>query len=76
VVALGGDKNHTQHKETGQKSRTEHEGRQCAMCLLAPSDRRIKGEEGDEMLKGNKLAISATEKEETTKDIVRRVGVP
>ncbi len=37
------------------------------MYLWAPSDRRIKGEEEYNMLKGNKFAILAAEKRDTTK---------
>ena len=43
------------------------------MCFRVPSDRRIKDEEQDKMLKGTEFAILATEKEETTKDFTRRI---
>ncbi len=62
-----------QNKETGQKTRIEYEGGQCVMYLWVPSDRRIKDEEENKMLKGSRLAILATEKEELAKDFARRV---
>ena len=43
------------------------------MYLRAPSDRRIKDEEENNILKGNKFAILAAEKEATTKGFARRV---
>ena len=70
---LDGNEIFMQNKETGQKTRIEHEGGQGLMNLRAPSDRRIKDEEENKMLKGNKFAILATEKEETMKDFTRRV---
>ncbi len=46
------------------------------MYLWVPSDRRIQDEEDNKMLKGIKIAILATEKEETKKDLTRRAGAP
>ncbi len=76
VVVLGGNESYVQSKETGQKTRIEYEGGQCVMRLWAPSDRRIKDEEENKMLKGNKFAILATEKEDAAKDFTRRVWAP
>jgi hypothetical protein len=42
-------------------------------CLWGTSARKVKNEEEDIMLKGNKFAILATEKEETKRDFTRRV---
>ncbi len=36
VVALDGDKIYTQSKETSEKSRSNYEQGQCAMCVWAP----------------------------------------
>ncbi len=70
---LDGNESYAQNKETGQETGMEYEGGQRVMYLRAPSDRRIKDEEENKMLKGDKFAILATEKEETTKDFTRRV---
>ncbi len=67
-MALDGDKRHMQNKELGQKTRIEHEGGQYVMYLRAPSDRRVKDEEENKILKGNKFAMLAARKEETAKD--------
>ncbi len=63
-MALDGNKSHMQNKETGQKTRIEHEGGQRVMYLWVPSDRKIKNEDENEMLRGGKFAILASEKEE------------
>ena len=73
AVALDGKKSYAQNKETEQRTRIEHEGGQCAIYLWAPSDRRVKDEEENKMLKGSRLAVLATEKEELAKDFTRRV---
>ncbi len=73
AVALDGNKSYAQNKESGRKTRTEYEGGQCVVYLWAPSDRRMKDEEESKMLKGSKLAILATENEETKKCFARRV---
>ncbi len=46
------------------------------MYLWAPSDRRIKDEEENKVLMGNKFAILATEKDESAKDFTRLARVP
>ncbi len=43
------------------------------MYLWVPSDHETKSEEENKVLKGNKFAILATEKEEARKDFTRRV---
>ncbi len=69
---LDGNKSYMQNKATGQKTRIEHEGGQRMMYLRAPSDRKIKNEEENKMLKGNQFAILATEQVEAGKDFTRR----
>ncbi len=73
---LDGSKSYVQNKATGQKTRIEYEGGQYVMYLWVPSDRRTEDEGECEMLKGNKFAILATEKEEIQKDFIRRVRAP
>ncbi len=46
------------------------------MYLWVPADRRTKDEEENKMLKGNKFAMLATEREETPEDFTRRARVP
>ncbi len=60
VAVLYGDKSYVQNKETGQRTRIENEGGQHVMYLRMPY-RRIKDEEENKMLKGNKFEILATE---------------
>ncbi len=72
MAALDGNRSYTQNEETGQKTRIEYEEGQRTMYLRAPSNRRSKGEEENETMKGNKFAILAAEKEETTKVSTRR----
>ncbi len=73
VGGLEGNKSCVRNRETGRKTRIEHEGGQRAMYWWAPSDRNIKNEEANKVLKGSKFAILGTEKEETKKDFTRRV---
>ncbi len=61
AVVLDGN-SYTQYRDSGRKTRMEHEGDQHVMYLRVPSGRRIKEEgekEENKTSKGNKFEILA-----------------
>ncbi len=64
VAVLDGKKSYVQSKETGQKTRIEHEGGQYAMHVWVPNLEKGVITEQEKFLKGNKFAKFSTEKEE------------
>ncbi len=63
VVVLDSKKSDVQSKETGQKTRIDYEGGQSAMCVWVPRAEMETVDEQDKILKGNELAILATDGE-------------
>ena len=64
VVVLDGEKSYMQNKESGRRTRIEHEDGQYVMYLWMPSRCEEAQEETEKVLKGNRFAILATESEQ------------
>ncbi len=63
VDVLDGDKSYTQNKETNKKTRTNDEQSQCVMRVWVPVKEGEVAKEMERVLKGNRIAILATEAE-------------
>ncbi len=63
VVVLDGDESYTQNKETSKETRINYEQGQCVMCVWVPVKEGEVAKETEKVLKGNRLAILATENE-------------
>ncbi len=64
VVVLDGGRSYMQNKESGQKSRIHYEEGQCVIHLWLPTKGEEAQKETEKVLKGNRLAILATESEQ------------
>ncbi len=63
AAVLDGDKSYAQNKETDNKTRINDEQGQYVMCIWAPVKEGEAAKETEKVLKGNRLAILATESE-------------
>ena len=64
VVVLDGEKSYMQHKESGRRTQIEYEDGQYVMYLWLPARREEVQGEAENVLKGNRFAILATESEQ------------
>ncbi len=63
VVVLDGVNSYMQNKESGQKTRIDYEEGQCVMYLWLPPRCEEVQKKTEQVLKGNRFAILATESE-------------
>ena len=64
VVVLDGGRSYMQNKETGQRTRINYEEGQCVMYMWLPSKEEEAQEETEQVLKGTRFAILATENDQ------------
>ncbi len=64
VVVMDGEKSYAHNKASGQRTRIKYDDAQYVMYMWVPSMESEVEEESEEVLKGNRFAILATESEE------------
>ena len=63
VIVLDGERGDVQNKETKKRTRINYEHGQCITCVWAPVKEGEVAKETEEVLKGNRFAMLATESE-------------